>query len=139
MIPLGVPALPGLETFDQGHYDSDDGVISVPNTGVYTTVKALVLGNTPFWLSATVVSVFDAAALNVLTWQLVVNGVVVPPWKDQRMQPGQSFSAITIGRLFLPNNKIEIQASNPVTAQGAFDVTGRIIGDVLRSTTKGAV
>lgn len=111
--------------------DIDGGVISVPNTGVWTVLIALVPNNR-FALEEVEVTVLDAAALNNIRWRLTVNGIPVYGFSDQRTLSFQSnFRPVRVAYQTFPLVRLALEAINSA-GPGAFDAIGHFMGDYTR-------
>lgn len=124
--PLTLP--PGLSIGDTE--DSDGGTVSVPATAVWTTLKSFV-HSAPFYVDVVNVSVFDPAAVPLLTWRLLVDGQPVTPWIGQRLTGTTMVNEFRINLTVASGRRLDIQAALPTTAPAAFDAVGRLVGFIL--------
>lgn len=121
-----MPQIQELELYDTiEKFDADGGIIAVPNTGIMTTLQSLDSGPVSLYLDQLVITVYDAPAIPIVAWQILVNGQPLYPWVNQKMPGGQFALGVEVARLIQPLSTVRLQASIPATAVGAFDVTGR--------------
>lgn len=118
---------PSLSAFGLGvqMYERDGGIISVPNTAVYTDLITLQIG-APAFLEHLRVSVYDAGAVNVVEWQVEINGVPLFPFSAQRIVASSMSDPIRIWHELRPGARFALRARVPTTAVGAFDVLGSL-------------
>jgi len=127
------PNLDVLQNWDViESFDADGGSISVPNTGVAKTLLSLPTGPSGFFIELVTLSVYDTAAVPVLTWDLALDGVILYPWAGQRIPGGQMSNPVVIERIIQPYSTIFLRGYIPSTAAGAFDIVGRIRGAFIR-------
>jgi hypothetical protein len=120
----------GHETYE--NYDADGGIVSVPNTAVLTMLASIQDGGA-FAFEEVEISVYDAAAVPILTWGVYVNGQPIYPWINQRITGTQMTITKRIGFYVKPGDLLEVRALVPATAPGAFDAVCRIKGQRLRA------
>lgn len=106
-------------------YDRDGGIISVPNTNVYTDLITLQVG-APAFLEHLRVAVYDPAAVNVLEWDITVNGVELFPFSAQRITGTSMVEPVRVWYELRPGSLFALRARVPTTAVGAFDVLGML-------------
>lgn len=106
-------------------YERDAGIISVPNTNVYTDLITLRIG-APAFLEHCRVAVYDTAAVNVLEWDIVINGIELFPFSAQRIVSMSMTDPIRIWHELRPGALFALRARIPTTAVGAFDALGSL-------------
>lgn len=110
--------------------DEDGGVVSVPNTSVWTRVYTYI-PNQRFNLRTVRVAVYDAAALSVVEWRLLRNGNPIKGLSAQRtLTFDTNVQDVQVNEQTFPLEEIAVEARNGGAA--AHDVLARITGEDTR-------